>query len=102
MIKITFFGFTGAGRGPSQIRRNGRGHRESLTTRERAGWGAEWTGRGGSGICFEKLFTGRGEAGWRVLRGGPRGTSTFHAPHISGDYRVAKNIFPGGYRNHFQ
>ncbi len=76
IIKIKFFGFTGAGRG----------HTESLPARERAGRGAKWTGRGGSGVCFEKLFTGRSEAVWQVLLGGPRGASKFHASHISGIY----------------
>jgi len=84
MIKINIFGFTGSGRGPSKIRRGGRGHTENLPARERAGRGTKWMGRGRGGVCFEKVFTGRGEAGWRVLRGGPRGASKFHAPHISG------------------
>jgi hypothetical protein len=42
-----------------------------------------WNGRGGGGVCFEKSFTGRGEAGWRILLDGPRGASIFHASHIS-------------------
>jgi hypothetical protein len=81
-----FFGFTGTGRGQWQIWRGGRGSTEDLTTRRRARRVAECTGRGGGGVCFEKSFTGRGEAGWRILRDGPRGASKFHAPHISGSY----------------
>jgi hypothetical protein len=55
MMKTTFFGFTGTGRDPSQIRRDGRGDTESLPKRERAGRGAQWTGRGGLSSPRERV-----------------------------------------------
>ena len=66
-----------------EIRRAGGTYPKALSTRERAGRVTQPAGRGEVGAHFKKSFTGRGEAGYKTLRGGPRGASKFHAPHIS-------------------
>jgi hypothetical protein len=59
----------------------GRYRKPGCTRTGEAGCGTYWTRRGG--VCFKKSSTEGGEAGWRILRDGPRGASKFHAPPIS-------------------